>query len=53
MIMLTTYAHVLREEETDLPFAEFEIRDGAERLDASPNEDGVGAIDANLLRRRP
>ena len=47
MITLKTYAHVLREEETDLSFADFEARGDSERLYASPNESGVSDELAN------
>jgi integrase len=32
MLTLKTYAHAIREEEMDLSFADFEVRDGSERL---------------------
>ncbi len=36
MLTLRTYAHVIREEETDLSFADFEESDGSERLYPAP-----------------
>jgi hypothetical protein len=47
MITLKTYAHVLREEEADLSFAEFDARGDSERLYASPKENGVSDNIAN------
>jgi integrase len=32
MLTLKTYAHAIREEEADLSFADFEVREGSERL---------------------
>ena len=37
MLTLKTYAHAIREEEMDLSFAEFEVRDGSERLYPAPS----------------
>jgi len=51
MITLKTYAHVLREEEADLSFAEFEARGGSERLYASPTESGADDDAANPAKR--
>jgi hypothetical protein len=36
MLTLKTYAHAIREEEMDLSFADFEVRDGSERLYPAP-----------------
>ena len=36
MLTLKTYAHAIREEEADLSFADFEVRDGSERLYPAP-----------------
>ncbi len=36
MLTLRTYAHAIREEEADLSFADFEVRDGSERLYPAP-----------------
>ena len=36
MLPLKTYAHAIREEEMDLSFADFEVRDGSERLYPAP-----------------
>ncbi len=36
MLTLRTYAHAIREEEMDLSFADFEVRDGSERLYPTP-----------------
>jgi hypothetical protein len=36
MLTLKTYAHAIREEEMDLSFADFEMRDGSERLYPAP-----------------
>jgi hypothetical protein len=40
MLTLRTYAHAIREEEADLSFAEFEVRDGSKRLYAAPPGEG-------------
>ncbi len=39
MLTLKTYAHAIREEEMDLSFADFEVRDGSERLYPAPSPD--------------
>ena len=36
-----TYAHVIREEEVNLSFADFEVRDGSERLYPTPGSTTV------------
>jgi hypothetical protein len=36
MLTLKTYAHAIHEEEMDLSFADFEVRDGSERLYPAP-----------------
>ena len=36
MLTLKTYAHAIREEEADLSFADFEVREGSERLYPAP-----------------
>ena len=50
MLTLRTYAHAIREEEADLSFADFALRDGSKRLypaptgdDSAPNENAPGA----------
>ncbi len=45
MLTLKTYAHAMREEETDLGFAAF--GSDAKRLYASPNESGADDRPAN------
>ncbi len=48
MLTLKTYAHVMREEETDLSFAEFgPVGDGSGRLYTSPTKNGAGDDAAN------
>ena len=47
MITLKAYAHVLREEEADLWFAEFDTHGDSERLYTSPKENGAGEDVAN------
>ena len=47
MTMLKTYAHVLREEEAGLSFAESDAPGDSERLYASPKENGVSDNIAN------
>ncbi len=37
MLTLKTYTHAIREEEVDLSFADFEVRDGSERLYPAPS----------------
>ena len=39
-LTLRVYAHAMREEETDLSFAEFGVADGSGRLYPSPSSDG-------------
>ena len=43
MLTLRTYAHAIREEEADLSFADFALRDGSKRLYAAPTDDGEAA----------
>jgi hypothetical protein len=42
MLTLKTYAHAIREEEMDLSFADFEARDGSERLYPAPSSSRAG-----------
>ncbi len=42
MLTLKTYAHAIREEEMDLSFADFEARDGSERLYPAPGSSTEG-----------
>jgi Phage integrase family len=42
MLTLKTYAHTIREEEMDLSFADFEVRDGSERLYPAPSQSAEG-----------
>jgi hypothetical protein len=42
MLTLKTYAHAIREEEMDLSFADFETRDGSERLYPAPSSSRAG-----------
>ena len=42
MLTLKTYAHAIREEEMDLSFADFEVRDGSERLYPAPGSSTEG-----------
>ena len=39
VLTLRCYTHALREEEVDLSFADFEVRDGSERLYSAPASD--------------
>ena len=43
MLTLRTYAHAIREEEADLSFADFALRDGSKRLYPAPTNDGEAA----------
>ena len=42
MLTLKTYAHAIRDEEVDLSFADFEVRDGSERLYPAPSQSTEG-----------
>ena len=52
---LRVYAHAMREEETDLSFAEFGVPDGSGRLYPSPRSDddapGMSKLPESLARR--
>ena len=60
MLTLKTYAHAIREEKADLSFADFEGRDGSERLYRAPARDlqrrrkpSIGRVRGNRSGPRP